>query len=119
MKKQPNPNVAREDVLRVIRRDFPHDTEADVLAILEQYGTLDWQREQERVHLAILKLADGDLSALRQHTDTACSDYRDVIAPAEYPAYCKHGWTKQFARGERAKTYESDWKQYQEWLNRE
>ena len=119
MKEQPTPKVSRAEVLRVIRRDFPSVMEADVLAVLDRYGRSDWQQECARVQLAILKLAQGDIGALRQHTDIACSDYRDVLAAAEYPAYSRHGWSTPFAPGEREKTFEADWKQYQTWLHRE
>jgi hypothetical protein len=105
--------------MRVIRRDFPQLPEADVLAVLDCYGTSDWQRERDRVQLAVLKLANGDFDALRQHTDVACSDYRDVLGAAEYPAYSRHGWRTPFERGERAKTFEADWNQYQAWLQRQ
>jgi hypothetical protein len=118
MKTQPAPKVTHDDVLRVIRRDFSHIPESDVLAILNRYGTTEWQRERDRVQLAVLKLAAGDFDALKLHAETACCDYRDVIAPAEYPTYSKHGWSAPFKRGECAKTFEDDWNQYQQWLTR-
>ncbi len=118
MKTQPIPKVTRKDVLRVIRRDFPDVPESDVLAILEQYRLDDWNREVDRVHLAVLKLSNGKLKALRDYTDLACDDYRDVLAPAEYPAHSKHGWSTHFKHGQRAKTYQDDWNQYQQWLTR-
>lgn len=119
METQPAPKVSRSDVLRVVRRDFRGVPETEVVAVLDRYGTSDWQRERNRVQLAVLKLANGDLEALRQHTDIACSDYRDVLAAAEYPAYSQHSWSTPLAPGERAKTFEADWNQYQTWLQRE
>jgi len=118
MKTQPAPKVSRDDITRIVRRDFPGVPEGKVVEILDRYGTSDWQRERDRVQLAILKLANGDLEALRKHTDIACSDYRDVLAAAEYPAYSQHGWSRPLAGGEPAKIFEADWNQYQTWLNR-
>ena len=111
--------MTRDDVLRVIRRDFAGTPEADVLAMLDHYSKSDTVNGQSRVHLAIVKLSDSELNALRRHTDTACSDYRDVVSLAEYPEYSKHGFTKQFTAAERTAAIESDWKQYEQWLNKE
>ena len=119
VKKQLAPKVSRADVMRIVQRDFPQLPETDVLAVLDRYGTSDWQRERDRVQLAALKLANGDFDALREHVDVACSDYRDVLAAAEYPAYSRRGWRTPFARGERAKISEADWSQYQTWLQRQ
>ena len=119
MQTQPVPNVTRDDVLRVIRRDFAETSEVDVLHILDQYGTQGSVAGQARVHLAILKLSGSGLDALRNHIETACFDCRDVIAPAEYPEYSKHGFKKHFADDDKAAAIESDWKQYEEWLNKE
>ncbi len=44
---------------------------------------------RERVHRAILKLTDGSFEDLKRLVDLALTDYRDVIAPAEYPDYHK------------------------------
>ena len=93
--------------------------EAEVLAELDRYGAADWQRERDRVQLAILKLADGDFAALQQHTDVACTDYRDVLAAAEYPAYSQHGWPSPSAGAARAEMFEADWDQYRKWLQGE
>ena len=119
MENQPIPKVSHADVLRVIGRDFADIPEAEVLAELDRYGAADWQRERDRVQLAILKLADGDFAALQQHTDVACTDYRDVLAAAEYPAYSQHGWPSPSAGAARAEMFEADWDQYRKWLQGE
>lgn len=41
--------------------------------------------EPERVQMAILKLSGGDQEKLRHDIDVAKTDYRDVLAWAEYP----------------------------------
>lgn len=116
---QPAPKIDRNDVVRVIRRDFPLYPESDVLAVLDQYGGAEWERERDRVQLAVLKLADGDLKALKLHTETARRDYRDVLTPAEYPKYSALEWSALSGREEFAQIYEEDWNQYLHWLTRQ
>ena len=50
------PVVTRDDVLRIVRRDFAATKVPVVLVALDGYGN----GEPHRVHLAILKLSDGD-----------------------------------------------------------
>ena len=115
---QPTPTVTTDDVHRVIRRDFGDSRFAEVQGILGAYGTKDWQRDPARVHLAILKLAGGDLSRLRQHTETACSDYRDVLSPAEYRRYSDLAWSGRSNKTSEEKAIRDDWDEYQTWLAR-
>ena len=89
MSTQPTPDVTGADVERVVRRDFPADRVATVLAMLEEYGVEKWQRESHRVRLAVLKLAAGSLKRLRQELECAKHDYREVLGPAEYPGYTR------------------------------
>ncbi|MDQ3820189.1 MAG: hypothetical protein M3362_21265 [Acidobacteriota bacterium] len=117
MAAQPIPKVSSADVERVVRRDFSADRVAEVLAILSEYGTENWQREADRVRLAALKLAGGSVELLRLHIKTAKSDYRDVIAPAEYPNYGERMFrVREFPADEKQRIFDEDWKQYQEWL---
>ena len=118
MKTQPVPSVSRADVVRIVRRDFPQVAEVTLLAILDDYGAADWQRERDRVQLAILKLAAGNLDALKHYVEMACGDYRDVLAYAEYPGYFKLGLSTPAASAERDRIFEADWDQYSEWLAR-
>ena len=119
MTEQPVPTVSRHDVIRIVRRDFPNTPEDEVLAILDEYGTADWQRDRDRVQLAVLKLAAGDSQALLTTLSTALEDYRDVLAFAEYPADSKNGWNREYKPGEHERIYEEDWNQYQQWLARQ
>ena len=102
-----------------VGEELPFSLEPNPLPAWSHLTPADWQRERDRVQLAALKLANGDFDALREHVDVACSDYRDVLAAAEYPAYSRRGWRTPFARGERAKIFEADWSQYQTWLQRQ
>jgi hypothetical protein len=56
----------------------------ELLDEIARYGREPHHAEQERVHRAILKLGGGDLDRVRQMTDAACLDYRDVLLWAEY-----------------------------------
>jgi hypothetical protein len=119
MTHQPAPKVSRQDVIRIVRRDFPNIPEAEVLAILDEYGASDRHRERDRVQLAVLKLAKGDSQALLGALSTALIDYRDVLAYAEYPTDSMNGWNYKYQPGEHERVYEEDWNQYQQWLTRQ
>jgi hypothetical protein len=116
---QPKPEVTGKDVERVVHRDFTKDRSQEAFSILSEYGTDDWHKEPARVRLAALKLAAGDLGRLRNAIDTARSDYRDVLALAEYPEYFRSVDPSASTSGNELKRIiEADWKQYREWLAR-
>ena len=117
MASQPTPNVTVADVERIVRRDFPEDRTAEVLAMLDEYGAESWQREPERVRLAVLKLAAGSAEQVRCEIDGAKCDYRDVLAFAEYPAYTESvPVSGALPPEEEQRIIDSDWSQYQRWL---
>jgi hypothetical protein len=116
---QPIPQVTAEDVERVVCRDFSADEYASVIAILSEYGTEKWHREPTRVQLAALKVANGSVQSLRACIASARRDYRDALAAAEYPAYCKTGFQpRELPAEERRRIVDSDWRQYEEWLKK-
>jgi hypothetical protein len=116
---QPVPHVSAADIERVVYRDFPRAQVDDVLAILAEYGTEIWHKEKERVRLAALKLAGGDLGKLRTAIDRAKLDYRDVLAPAEYPRFMQQGLRFRRLRSrDRELIYTDDWQQYERWLKK-
>ncbi len=116
---QPVPHVTAADIERVIRRDFPDTKVEEVLAILAEYGTEIWHKEKERVRLAALKLANGSMHELRRAIDRAKLDYRDVLAPAEYPKFMQKGFRFRRLRSrDRELIYTDDWQQYERWLKR-
>ena len=116
---QPVPRVTAADIERVIHRDFPKAKVEDVLAILAEYGTEIWHKEKERVRLAALTLANGSIEELRRAIDRAKLDYRDVLAPAEYPKFMQKGLRFRRLRSrDRELIYTDDWQQYERWLKR-
>ena len=119
MPDQPTPNVTNADVERIARRDFPADRVAQVMALLQQYGTERWHNEPARVRLAALKLAAGNIELLRYNIEVAKRDYRDMLAPAEYPGYCKRvPHPGALPPDDEQRVIDDDWKQYEAWLKR-
>jgi hypothetical protein len=116
---QPVPQVTPADIERVVRRDFPKADVPEALAILAEYGPERWHRESARVRLAALKLAEGSLPKLRMAVDRAKRDYRDVLAPAEYPKFTQQGiGRKRLGSRDRQQVYIDDWQQYERWLRK-
>ena len=107
-------NYTHADLDRVIVRDFGRAEETHVKEILARYGNETWHREVLRVHMACLRCADGDIARLERDVAVACTDYRDVLVSAEYPAYFQ-----AVTDDERRAAVESDWQQLQAWLDRE
>jgi hypothetical protein len=72
----------------------------------------------ERVRLAILKLAGGNLDELRKQVDAAKRDWRDVINPAEYPEASGLGFIKYKELDQQTKEEikRRDREQYETWL---
>ena len=60
-----------------------------MLELLDTYGVESYERERERVQLAILKLGEGNEKKLREFVAVARRDYRDVLFWAEYPEEAK------------------------------
>src|SRR4051812_30172457 len=69
----------RDDVVISVQREFPKQNPADVLAILDQYGPDE--PERERVHLAVIRKVgrNGPLSFLQIGVDNAKSDYAGYL----------------------------------------
>ncbi len=76
---------SRDEVVAVAEATFPESAHARVLELLDTYGVEPYEREHERVHLAILKLSEGDEEKLREFVAVAKRDYRDVLFWAENP----------------------------------
>ena len=117
------PTVDRADVERIVARDFPFDLRPQVLQALSAYGSEPYPGKPHRVHLDILKLADGDLARVVQETEKACGDYRDTIFAAEYPN-CRPYRLKMFnddmmPPDECQRIIDADKEQYEAWLHKE
>lgn len=111
---QRTPQVTAQDVERIVRRDYSPDVDE----ILHLIGLVD-VREKERVVLACLKNANGNMKRLKNELENASGYWREIISTAEYPLTSKK-WNKLQTQpeSERQKVYDKDWAQYQDWLNR-
>jgi hypothetical protein len=75
----------RDDVIAAVRAAFPEGARATILAALDTYGVESFERERERVQVAILKLSEGSGARVLEFVAAAKQDYRDVLFWAEYP----------------------------------
>ena len=107
-----------EKVLPIIMEKlFPNEiNRQDALEILAAYGTKSFHQETARVRTAILKVASTDLSSLRQHTETACCDFRDILCLAEYPSQSKRWGLKKRNPEKYQRLVEDDRQQHREWI---
>ena len=85
----------REMVLRKVKRTFPQHDPAEILRILDEYGTEPYEGERERVQLAVLFASEGNLLTLGELVDLARTDYRDVLnfkheVQKEFSAWLEH-----------------------------
>ena len=77
--------MTRDKLMSAVGKLFPEDRVADVLHLLDAYGTESYEKERERVQLAIVALSEGDEAKRGQFIAAAKRDYRDVLFWAEYP----------------------------------
>ena len=115
---QPVPAVTDADVDRIVRRDFLPAAVPDAFAALAGYGTQPWHGEVDRVRLAALKLAAGNLERLRTQIAAASTDFRDVLAAAEYPVFFRTVAPGQEGVVDTGAAIDADWLQYRAWLRR-
>ena len=111
---EPVPNVSEEAVIRVVSRDFSDADVSKILNILNGLVVVGTERTMARVKLAVLKLSNGDMDALKSFIKEANDDFRDVIGTAEYPNYPWYG--SQLSEREQQRIINEDSKQYEKWL---
>ena len=80
---------SRQEVIAAIEKSFPERDWESVLVLLDVYGVESYERERERVQLAILKLSEGNEEKLREFVAVAKHDYRDVLFWADNPEEAK------------------------------
>lgn len=112
---QPTPSVNEDDVVRIVRRDYPAGAFEEIMALIAAVEV----REKPRVVLGCLKIANGDLDRLRRELADASGYYREILGEAEYPLATKR-WSRieSLSEEEVRAIYDKDWKQYSEWLTR-
>jgi hypothetical protein len=80
---------SRKDVIAAVRAVFPRAHADAIMALLDGYGVHSYERERDRVQLAIVNLSEGDESKLRYFLAVAKQDYRDVLFWSEHPEEAK------------------------------
>ena len=70
----------RDNVVAAVHAAFPKSDAATILGILDLYGTEPYEREKERVQLAIVSLSTGSEDKLLDLVRTAKTDFRDVLS---------------------------------------
>lgn len=70
----------RDEVVAAVHAGFPNSDAATILGVLDLYGTESYEREKERVQLAIIALSEGSEDNLRYFVQVAKTDYRDVLS---------------------------------------
>jgi hypothetical protein len=84
----------RVQIVRQVRKRYGAQADA-VMRELDRYvGSAAATRD--RVHRAILTLADDSFENLKRWVQVAVSDYRDVLGPAEYPGASTADEVRQF-----------------------
>lgn len=107
----------RDLVMKKAKEVFPKEDVSKIMSILDQYGVDSYERERERVQIAILKLSEGDMKELEEGVKAAKQDYRDVLAWAEFPLEMKaEAGTLDAQKTKEIR--EKDRKQYLEWLKK-
>lgn len=103
-----------EVVEKKVQQLFASKVWPDVRTVLNEFVDI-FPMGKARVHLALLKLSDGDLVKLRHFVKLANEDSRDVVAHAEYSSQMRNQKRKS------PKSIEGilleDCQQYLDWLN--
>jgi hypothetical protein len=69
----------RDDVVATVQAVFPNSDATTILGVLDLYGMESYERERERVQLAIVELSAGSEDKLHYLVQVAKMDYRDVL----------------------------------------
>lgn len=108
----------RRTLARKLRTLFPDEAaRAEVVGLLNRYGSETYEREADRVRLDILKLAGPAMEAVKTWVKIAKTDYRDVLASAEYPNQMRSP-TWKLPEADRLQIEAVDRRQYDDWLKK-
>ena len=79
-RKVPQMAHPRADVIAAVEAAFPGRDAAEIVEQLDLYGTESYERERQRVQLAIVALSQGQEEKLLDLIQAAKRDYRDVLS---------------------------------------
>lgn len=103
------PRITNDDIKRIIERDFPKNERDRVIKTLNRYKS-ESEKGANRVHAAILKIADGSLEKVEKYVEVAIIDYCDMLSWAEYPSYSKNLFEK-VSYEKKKQLNDDDWQQ--------
>lgn len=112
---EPSAKISDKTLERLIRREFGSRA-GEVNRKFQQVNS-DTPGGKNRISAAILKLANRDLDGIDYYTSVCNNDFRDLVAPAEYPRFSKIGFNK-IAKWKKRQLYLSDWKEYSRWVRK-
>jgi hypothetical protein len=75
------PETLSPEVVKMVNADFPEHLRGEAIRLLE---ACPGENGEDRVHLAVLSLARGDVQELRLGIKEAQTDWRDVLVAAEH-----------------------------------
>ncbi|MDA9317121.1 hypothetical protein N9Q58_04315 [Polaribacter sp.] len=110
------PNIKDAVIKRIVEREFSSVKFTKIEGILKRYQSRN-SKGMNRIYAAILKLSNGNIELIKKYVEQANSDYRDIIALAEYPNYSKYDFDENLSKEKEKQLIDSDWKQYEIWLN--
>jgi hypothetical protein len=88
----------RADVEAAVRAAFARSDTATIMSVIDLYGTQPYERERERVQLAVIGLSRGSEEKLLELVQVAKTDYRDVLSWADHGALSESEGQKQQER---------------------
>lgn len=112
-------------VQRKLRETFSAADQAEAVSLLEEGAGRNLPLNDppnldnlERIRLALIKLAEGKLSELKQRIAIAKKDWREVLVPAETPEALAYGLVELMNAdpGTRDEIQSRDRQQYENWL---
>jgi hypothetical protein len=122
---EPKPVKITGIVRKKLRETFATELQDEAISTLKTGLTfrlpfVNTTEKLERVRLAVIKLAGGDLTQLRRHVEIAKVDWRDVISAAEHPEAFSIGLSNYTNLDEKVqKEIEArDRQQYVSWLGK-
>jgi len=112
---EPVAKISDKTLERLLRREFgDHASEAKEKFLHVKSNS---PGGKNRISAAILKLSNGDLDKINYYIDLCNQDFRDVVAPAEYPRYSTVAFNET-PRWKKRQYYFADWKDYSNWLRK-
>jgi hypothetical protein len=111
----PSAKISHKTLERLVRREFCSRA-GEVNRKFQQVNS-DTPGGKNRSSAAILKLANRDFDRIDYYISICNNDFRDVVAPAEYPTYTRVAFD-EIAKWKKRQVYLSDWKEYSNWLRK-